>query len=414
MATVVPTKTQDSKKAEGNKLAPPLPTPNSDFYEVTESLNAEELKVLKQVRQFMETSVAPIITKYWADDAFPFEVLPALRDLKIGGLGLQGYGCRGGSTLLDGFVQMEMARVDPSFSTFFGVHSGLAMGSIYLGGSEEQKQKWLPPMARLEKIGCFGLTEPLVGSGTGGGLTTTAKREGDTWVLNGQKKWIGNAPWCDISIIWARDLADNQVKGFIVENKTTPGFSVEKIQHKIALKVVQNGLITMENCRVPEENRLQVDSSFRDTAKVLKGTRYFVGWEATGCAMGAYENALKYCQERLQFGKPIGSFQLVQELLAKMLANITASQCLIVRQAELFDEGKLTDAHAALAKAFCTSKCRETVAWAREVLGGNGIVADYQVARFFADCEALYSYEGTYQMQNLIVGKAVTGFSAFV
>ncbi len=162
---------------------------------------------------------------------------------------------------------MEMARVDSSFATFFGVHSGLAMGSIYLGGSEDQKQKWLPPMARLEKIGSFGLTEPLVGSGSGGGLTTTAKREGDTWVLNGQKKWIGNATWGDVTIIWARDVADNQVKGFIVENKTTPGFKVEKIQNKIALRVVQNGLITLENCRVPEENRLQADNSFRDTAQ---------------------------------------------------------------------------------------------------------------------------------------------------
>ena len=165
---------------------------------------------------------------------------------------------------------------------------------------------------------------------------------------------------------------------------------------------------------IPEENRLQGDKSFRDTAKVLRGTRYFVGWEATGCAMGAYENALKYAQERLQFGKPIGSFQLMQDLLAKMLANITASQCLVVRMAQLEAEGKLTDAHAALSKAFCTAKCRETVAWAREVCGGNGIVADYNVGRFFADAEALYSYEGTYQMQNLIVGKAITGFSAFV
>jgi Acyl-CoA dehydrogenase, C-terminal domain len=223
-----------------------------------------------------------------------------------------------------------------------------------------------------------------------------------------------NSPWCDISIIWARDLADNQVKSFIIENKTTPGFKVEKIQNKIALKVVQNGVITMENCRVPEENRLQGDSSFRDTARVLKMTRFLVAWEATGCAMGAYENALKYSQERLQFGKPIGSFQLVQDLLAKMLANITASQCLIVRMAQLQAEGKLSDAHAAIAKAFTTAKCRETVAWARELLGGNGIAAEYNVGRFFADSEALYSYEGTYQMQNLIIGKAITGFSAFV
>jgi len=392
----------------------PLPAPNSDFYELYETLSAEELGIVKRVRAFMEAKVAPLVTKYWTEDAFPFEVLPALKELGIGGVGIHGYGCAGGSLALLGFVQMEIARVDPSFSTFMGVHGGLAMGSIFIDGSEEQKQKWLPPMARFEKIGCFGLTEPLVGSGASGGLTTTAKREGDTWILNGEKRWIGNAPWCDVSIIWARDLADNQVKGFIVENKTTPGFSVDKIENKVSLKIVQNGHITLKDVRVPEQNRLQGGNSFRDTARVLKMTRYAVAWMATGCAMGAFETAVKYSQERLQFGKPIGSFQLVQDLLARMIANITASQCLIARQAQLHAEGKLSDAHAALAKAFATAKCRETVAWAREVLGGNGIVADYKAARFFADAEALYSYEGTYQMQNLIVGKAVTGLSAFV
>src|SRR6266478_2198357 len=400
---------------EGKRSAPkPLPAPNSDFYELYGTLKPEDLAIVKRVREFMEAKVAPVITKYWCEDSFPFELLPAAKELGVGGIGLKGYGCPGGSITLLGFVQMEIARTDPSFSTFLGVHTGLAMGSIYIDGSEEQKQKWLPPMARLEKIGCFGLTEPLVGSGASGGLTTTAKREGDTWILNGEKRWIGNAPWCDVSIIWARDVADNQVKAFIVENKNTPGFSVEKIQNKIALKVVQNGVITMDNCRVPEENRLQGDKSFRDTARVLKMTRYLVAWEATGCAMGAYENALKYAQERMQFGRPIGSFQLVQDLLAKMLANITASQCMVVRTAQLQAEGKLSDAHAALAKAFTTAKCRETVAWARELLGGNGIAAEYNVGRFFADSEALYSYEGTYQMQNLIVGKAVTGLSAFL
>jgi alkylation response protein AidB-like acyl-CoA dehydrogenase len=393
---------------------PSLPAPDTDFYRVTECLAEAELDILKQVRAFMNAKVAPVITKYWAEDAFPFEVLPALRDLNVASLGYEGYGCRGGSTLLMGFILMEMARVDPSFSTFFGVHNGLAMGSIDLGGSEEQKQKWLPPLARMEKIGAFGLTEPLVGSGTGGGLTTTAKREGDTWVLNGQKKWIGNSPWCDLTIIWARDLADNQVKGFIVENKTTPGFTVEKIQNKIALRVVQNGLITLDNCRVPEENRLQADASFRDTAKVLRMTRAGVAWMSTGCGMGAFEHALTYAQTREQFGKPIASFQLVQDLLAKMIGNVTASQCMVVRLSQMQDEGKLKDYHASLAKAFCTVRTRETVAWARELLGGNGILLDYQVARFFADAEAMYSYEGTREMNTLIVGKAITGFSAFV
>jgi alkylation response protein AidB-like acyl-CoA dehydrogenase len=409
MATAITDKPQDSKKT-----SPPLPAPDSDFYMVTECLNEADQAILKKVRAFMETKVAPVINKYWAEDSFPFDLLPAFRDLNIMGVGYQGYGCPGGSTLLDGFVAMEIARVDSSIATFYGVHSGLAMGSIYLGGSEEQKQKWLPPMARMEKIGCFGLTEPLVGSGTGGGLTTTAKREGDSWVLNGQKKWIGNSTWCDISVIWALDLADNQVKGFIVENKTTPGFTVEKMQNKIALRVVQNGLITLDNCRVPEENRLQADNSFRDTAKVLRMTRQYVAWESVGCSMGAYEHALAYAQKRLQFGKPIGSFQLVQDLLAKMLGNITASQCMVVRLAQMQDEGKLKDHHASLAKAFCTVRMRETVGWARELLGGNGILLDYDVARFFADSEALYSYEGTREMNTLIVGKAVSGFSAFV
>jgi alkylation response protein AidB-like acyl-CoA dehydrogenase len=415
--TTAPTATKTTASPAAAKAAKPhkpLPAPNSDFYYLYETLPAEELAVVKRVREFMETKVAPIITDYWVRDEFPFDLLPEVKKLGIGGVGIKGYGCAGGSLALLGFVQMESARIDPSFSTFLGVHIGLAMGSIYIDGSEEQKQKWLPPMARFDKIGSFALTEPLVGSGASGGLLTTAKRDGDNWILNGEKKWIGNSTWGDVTIVWARDVADNQVKGFIVENKTTPGFTVEKIENKVALKVVQNGHITLKDVRVPEANRLQGGNSFRDTAKVLKITRYAVGWMSTGCAMGAYEAALKYAQDRLQFGRPIGSFQLIQDLLARSIENITASQCLLVRQAQLFEEGKLSDAHAALSKAFCTSKCRETVAWAREICGGNGIVADYKVARFFNDCEALYTYEGTFQMQNLIVGKAITGLSAFL
>ena len=391
-----------------------LPKPDGDFYQVTASLKDSDRDVLRRVRAFMESQVAPVINKYWADDSFPFELLPGIRDLKIAGAGYEGYGCAGGTTTLAGFIAMEIARIDCSCATFFGVHSGLAMGSIFLCGSEEQKQKWLPPMARLEKIGSFGLTEPLVGSGASGGLLTTARRDGDTWVLNGQKKWIGNATWGDVTIIWARDLADNQVKGFIVENKHTPGFKAEKIQNKMALRVVQNALITMDNCRVPEENRLQMDTSFRDTARVLRMTRAFVAWEAVGCAMGAYENALVYAQTREQFGKPIAKFQLVQDLLVKMLGNITASLCMVVRLSELQDQGKLKDEHASLAKAFCTVKMRETVGFARELLGANGIVLDYNIGRFVADAEAIYSYEGTREMNTLIVGKAITGFGAFV
>jgi glutaryl-CoA dehydrogenase len=390
-----------------------LPKPNSDFYQTFQMLSEAEQEKASKVREFMQNFVAPIINDFWAKDEFPFDLVPGIRDLQISGLGYEGYECAGGSNLLACYVAMEIAKVDCSIATFYGVHSGLAMGSIYLCGSEEQKKKWLPPMARLEKIGSFGLTEPLVGSGASGGLGTTARREGDTWILNGQKKWIGNSTFGDLTIIWARDVADGQVKGFIVENKT-PGFKVEKIQQKMALRVVQNGLITLEDCKVPEDNRLQNDTSFRDTARVLRMTRGFVAWEAVGCQMGAYENALLYAQQREQFGKPIASFQLVQDLLVKMVGNITACQCMVMRLSQLQDQGKLADEHASLAKAFCTVKMRETVGFARELLGANGILLDYNIGRFFADAEAIYSYEGTREMNTLIVGRAVSGFSAFI
>src|SRR5258708_2413266 len=411
-------RTLEESMSEGQnkeaKVPKVLPKPNSDFYQTFQMLSEAEQQTVSKVRAFMENSVAPVINDFWAKDSFRFDVLPGFRALQIMGAGYDGYGCAGGSNLLACYLAMEIARVDCSFATFFGVHSGLAMGSIFLCGSEEQKKKWLPPMARLEKVGSFALTEPLVGSGASGGLLTTARRNGDTWILNGQKKWIGNATWGDVTIVWARDEADNQVKGFIVENKTTPGFKAEKIEHKMALRVVQNALITLDNCRVPEENRLQIDSSFHDTARVLRMTRGFVAWEAVGCAMGAYEHALRYAQKREQFGRPIAKFQLVQDLLVKMLGNITSSLCMVVRLSQLQDEGKLKDEHASLAKAFCTVRMRESVGYARELLGANGILLEEHIGRFVADAEAIYSYEGTREMNTLIVGKAITGFGAFV
>ena len=390
-----------------------LPQANGDFYAISTTLSEEDQALVHRVRAFLESEVTPIINHYWTREEFPHQLIPGLAALGIVGTSYHGYGCPGKSSLLDGILMMELAAGDSSIATFRGVHSGLAMGSIYLCGSEEQKQQWLPPMARLEKIGAFGLTEPEVGSGTSGGLTTTARREGDSWVLNGQKKWIGNATFSDVTVIWARDVADNQVKGFLVE-KGTPGFKPEKLKDKIALRVVQNALITLEECRVPETSRLQNANSFRDTAAVLRMTRAGVAWEAVGCARGAYELALRYAQEREQFGRPIGRFQLVQDLLVRMLGNITASICMVTRLSNMQDAGIMKDEHASLAKAFCTVKMRETVGYARELLAGNGILLDHHVGRFVADAEAIYSYEGTREMNTLIVGKAITGFSAFV
>lgn len=387
--------------------------PVSDFYGIGSMLSEEDQALLRQVRAFGQTEVTPVINHYWSREEFPFQLIPALAKLGIMGLTYQGYGCAGKSSVLDGMVARELARADGSIATFCGVHSGLAMGSIYLCGSEEQKERWLPAMARLEKIGAFGLTEPEVGSGAARGLTTTARREGDSWVLNGEKNWIGNATFSDLTVIWARDVEDNQVKGFVVE-KGTEGFQAEKLRNKIALRVVQNAHITLGNCRVPETNRLQKANSFKDVAAVLRMTRANVAWEAVGCAQGAYELALQYAKEREQFGRPIGQFQLVQDLLVRMLGNITACQCMVMRLSQMQDAGTMQDEHASLAKAYCTVKMRETVGYARELLGGNGILLDHHVGRFVADAEAIYSYEGTREMNTLIVGRAITGFSAFV
>ena len=393
-------------------VPPPI---NGDFYRIADLLDPHERKVVARVRSFMEAEVAPIIEDYWARDQFPHEIVPKLAtlDVHIAGVGYQGYGTAGGSWLMSGLIAMELARVDSSIATFWGVHTGLSAGSIYLCGDEAQKQRWLPPMMRWEKIGSFGLTEPLVGSATSGGMLTTCRKDGDVWVLNGQKKWIGNSTFSDINVIWARDEASGQVKGFVVD-KANPGFSVEKIKTKIALRVVQNGLITLKDCRVSEVDRLQNANTFKDCGKVLRMTRTGVAWFAVGCAMGAYEHALRYALERKQFGKPIGGFQLVQDLLVRMLGNVTACQAMMLRLAQLQDQGLMEDEHASLAKAFTTVKCRETVGYARELLGGNGILLENHIGRFVADAEAIYSYEGTREMNTLIVGKAITGLSAFI
>ena len=306
-----------------------------------------------------------------------------------------------------------MSRVDPSHSTFFGVHSGLATGTIRSFGSDEMLERLLPAMMRMQKIGAFALTEPEGGSDVSAGMRTVARREGDHWVLNGAKRWIGNATFADLVIVWARDEADNKVKGFVVE-KGTPGFTATKIERKMALRTVQNADIVLADCRVPETNRLQKARGFRDTAEVLRRTRAGVAWQSVGIMMGAYENALAYAKSRKQFGKPIASFQLVQDLLVRMLGNLTTSLGLVVRLAQAQDEGVYRDEHSALAKAVCTYRMREVVGWARELLGGNGIVLDYNVARFVADAEAIYSYEGTREMNSLVTGRAITGLSAFV
>ena len=385
----------------------------SDFYSYESQLTDREKEALAALREWLERDVKPIVNDHWERAEFPMQVVKPLADLGALSFAWDEVKPFENSAVFRGFVSLELARVDPSVGTFQGVQNGLATGSIAIAGSEEQRREWIPKLASGEVIGAFGLTEPLSGSDSARGLRTTARREGDEWVLNGQKRWIGNATFSDITIIWAKDEADGQVKGFIVPT-TTPGYEARKIEGKVSLRMVQNADITLTDVRVPESLRLQNANSFRDTAAVLRHTRAEVAWAAVGTAIGAYEAAVRYAKERVQFGKPIGAHQLIQELLVKCLGNITASLGMVVRVSEMQDRGEQRDEHSALAKAYATERMRETVAWAREACGGNGIVLEYDVARFFADAEALYSYEGTREMNTLIVGRAITGEAAFV
>ena len=387
--------------------------PRSDFYLLESTLSPEQQDKLRRVRRFMVERIRPAINDYWIREEFPHNLIPEMAELDIAGNPYEGFGCPGESWLFEGFLTQELARVDCSIATFFGVHSGLAMGSLYLCGSEEQKQRWLPPMRKMELIGAFGLTEPDHGSDVSRGLETSARRDGDSWVLNGKKKWIGNATFADVTVIWARDVDDGQVKGFLVE-RGAPGFTPRKMHNKMALRVVQNAEISLEDCRVSEKDRLQNANSFADTAKVLRMTRAGVAWQAVGNMAGAYELTLDYTKKRQQFGRPIAGFQLVQDRLAMMLANITSSQTLVYRLSQMQDSGQFGEEHASLAKMVCTVKMRETVGLARELLGGNGILLEHHVGRFVADAEAIYSYEGTREVNALIVGRAVTGLGAFV
>ena len=386
----------------------------SDFYGFENALSDQEKELIMKLRDYLDREIRPIANDLWTKaEFFDRKVVTDLAELGLFGQPWKETQQFENSAVFRGWVALELARVDASVATLVGMQNGLVMGSIAVAGSDEQRSEWLPRFASGELLGAFGLTEPLSGSDTAQGLQTVARRDGDNWVINGAKRWIGNGSISDVTIVWARDADDNQVKGFIVPT-STEGYSAKRIENKQALRIVQNADITFTEMIVPEANRLQGSKSFRETAAVLRLTRAEVAWAAVGNAIGAYEAAVKYAGERIQFGKPIGHHQLIQELLAKSLGNITSSIGLVTRVSEMLDQGLQKDEHSALAKEFTTSRMRETVAWCRELLGGNGIVLDYGVMKHFADAEAIYSYEGTREMNTLIVGRAITGKAAFV
>ena len=383
----------------------------TDFFRIADQLTAEERGYWRTTRDFVDDEVLPVINDYWERAEFPRPLVEKLGKLGIVGDGIEGYGCPPMSPIATGLIHMELNRGDGSIGTFVGVQAGLAMQSIAMLGSEEQKEQWLPQMAQLNKIGAFALTEPTHGSDSVA-LETTARRDGDTWTINGAKKWIGNGSIADVIVVWARDVADRQVKGFLVE-QSTPGYVARKMEGKGSLRSVWQAEIELTDVQVDEVDRLPGANTFKDTGRVLAGTRNAVAWGALGHATAAYEIAAQYCGERTQFGKPLVSFQIVQDKLVKILAEVCSMQLYCLRLGRLIEEGKLTDTIAAIAKMNNTRKARQVVSEARDLLGGNGILLDFHVIRHMADIEALHTYEGTETIQTLIVGRDITGVGAF-
>lgn len=384
-----------------------------DYYDAESLLTEEERRVLGRLRSFLDREAQPLLAEYWERGEFPQQLARPLVDLDLmepaeltvpGGSPARG--------IYQGFRIFELARTDASLATWYTAQAGLFRTAIRVGASPEQQADWMPKVIDFSLKGVFSLTEPESGSDIAGGLSTTARREGNTWVLNGAKRWIGGAATADVLAVFARDTSDGQVKAFLVDRQAD-GATLEKIHGKTALRMMQNAHITLDGVRVPESMRLHNVNSFRDVAAMLRAMRSDVAWIATGIQAGAFEAALRYVTERRQFGRPLGSFQLVQEKLARMLGNVTSSLSLVVRLTEQQAKGIYRDQDSALAKMQTSLLMRETVALAREVAGGNGITLESDVARFHADAEAVYSYEGTHEINALIVGRALTGESAF-
>ena len=383
----------------------------TDYMLIRDQLTEDEIDYLERTRAYVDDEVLPVIGDYWDRAELPWDLMRRLGEIGLVGDGIEGYGCPPMSPVAAGLVNMEVNRGDGSLGTFLGVQAGLTMRSIAMFGSDEQKERWLPGMATVEKIGAFALTEPEHGSDSIG-LETTARRDGEEWVLDGAKRWIGNGTIADVTVVWARDTEDDEVKGFLIE-KDTPGYETSVIEGKVSVRAIWQADITLDGVRVPESGRLPGAGSFKDAGKVLAATRNLCAWSALGHAVGAFDAALAYAKQRHQFGQPIAGFQLVQEKLVKMLAEVTSMQLYCLRTARLTEEGGMNDTIAGLAKMNNTRKARQVIADARDLLGGNGVLLEYHVMRHMADIEAIHTFEGTESIQTLIVGRDITGVSAF-
>jgi glutaryl-CoA dehydrogenase len=390
------------------EAAAPLPFPDADLMYIVELLpDAERVRYL-DVREFLQSSVRHASIDYWNREEFPFGLLA-----EMGKRGLGGLQTDGSSKLFKGLMYVEIARADVSLSALVGIHNELIVGMINELGSEEQKERWLPGLTAFTQLGAFALTEPDHGSDIAGGLETSARLEGGEWVINGAKRWIGAGTIADFALVWARDEADQQIKGFIVETDR-PGYAATKIANKIGLRIMQNADIVLDNVRIPAANMLPGATDFSKANDLLRDSRAWVGWQGAGIQLAAFDVARSYSLERKQFGKELARFQLVQQQLAEILGNASASLALMAQLARIQEDGKLEMVQAAMAKSTCTRLARSSVAMGRSLLGGNGISTDFEMGKLFGDAEILYTYEGSYEINSLIVGRAVTGKSAFV
>lgn len=388
----------------------PRPAPTGpDFYLLDELLTDAEREVRDRVRAFADAEVLPIVNDYWDRGEFPFELVPKIAELRVARGVVTGHGCPGLSTLAEGLVAAELARADGGVRVFFHVHN-LAMTTIALLGDDRQRARWLPGMARMEQLGAFAMTEPEHGSDVSG-LDTRARRDGDGWVLEGTKRWIGSGTFADVVVVWARD-DDGDVGAFVVE-PPAPGWDARPITGKTACRTAVHAEIRLDGVRLPAEGRLSGARTFRDAGVLLARSRPAIAWEALGHAVAAYEIALAHTLERSQFGRPLAGFQLVQDKLARMLVELTTVQLMCWRLSRVDAEGRATAGMAAAAKQYAAATARRVVADARDLLGGDGVLAERHVARHQADVEAVFTYEGTDHVNTLIVGREITGLSAF-
>ncbi len=380
-----------------------------DYYDTNSLLTDEERMVRDTVRAFVDEKVIPIIGKHYDEGTFPSPLVAEIARMGLLGASLKGYGCAGMGEVAYGLILQELERGDSGVRSFVSVQGSLVMYPIHTFGSEEQKQKWLPKLAKGEAIGCFGLTEPDFGSNPGG-MLTRAKKDGKGWVLNGTKRWITNGDVAHVAVVWAK--VDDTVRGFLVE-RGTPGFSASRIEHKFSLRASVTSELVFEDVRLSEDAILPGSGGLKSPLMCLNSARYGIAWGAVGAAMACYECALDYAKSRVQFRQPIAGYQLVQHKLVEMLTEITKAQLLCLQLGRLKEQGKLRHTQVSLAKRNNVWQALQIARVARDVLGASGITYEYPIARHLCNLESVYTYEGTHDIHTLILGEDITGIGAF-